>query len=201
MKKFIAIAAALVSFGAFADHHMENRHMVTLSGWEDAATSDLNRSLDIGYNHTGGASHSTRRNIALNYAYAINGMWQVGGEYAMWNSEGANKASTDSMRYGIFAIYNFKGQLHNTNYLGLKYSMMNKEVEDNTGTTSDADTTMWTLEFGHRFSLGTLWGMNYNWSPSISVTKSDLEDDKKSPKEDYSSTNVALNVLKVDILF
>jgi hypothetical protein len=199
MKKFIAIAAALVSFGAFADHHMENRHMVTLSGWENARDNTLARSIDL-YHTNGGESHDTTRSIALNYAYAITGAWQVGAEYAMWDKDGSAKATEERSRYGVFAIYNFKGQLHNTNYLGLKYSMSEAEDKNSSGTKStDSEGTAWTLEFGHRFSLGNLWGMNFNWSPSISAEFSDAEDNLT--KKDSSSTEVALNVLKVDVLF
>lgn len=201
MKKFIAIAAALVSFGAFADHHMENRHMVTISGWEDARSASLNRSIDFNW-ATGGSTHNTNKSIALNYAYSLTGAWQVGAEYAMYDKEGQAKATEDSTRYGVFAIYNFKGQTHNTNYLGLKYSMLTQETEGTAGNkTQDDEMNTWTLEFGHRFSLGNLWGMNFNWSPSLSVAVSDVDTDNGTTKSDYSMTSAQLNVLKVDVLF
>lgn len=200
MKKFIAIAAALVSFGAFADHHMENRHMVTVSGWENARDNTLNRSVDFNWS-TGGTSHNTQKSIALNYAYALNGSWQIGGEYAMLDQEGSQKATTEASRWGVFGIYNFKGQLHNTNYLALKYSMYQREEDSAAGAKStDTETDTWTLEFGHRFSLGTLWGMNYNWSPSISAAVAGT-DNNIAPKTESSTTTVTLNVLKVDVLF
>ena len=196
MKKFIAIAAALVSFGAFAQ---ENRHMVTLSGYENDRDATLGRSLDI-YHTNGGSDHDTTRSLALNYAYALNGSWQVGVDYAMWDKEGEAKETEESTRYGIFAIYNFAGKLTDTNYLALKYSMLESEGKSTAGAKDeDSESNVWGLEFGHRFSLGNLWGMNFNWSPSLAVAIADNEDN--FAKEDSSTTQVTLNVLKVDVLF
>lgn len=199
MKKFIAILAAVVSFGAIASDH-DHKHMVTISGWEDARTADMNRSLDFNWS-TGGSSHNTQKAVALNYAYAINGTWQVGAEYGMWDQERSAKETIEATRWGLFAIYNFKGQLHNTNYLSLKYSMLTKEEDNAAGVKStDDETSTWTLEFGHRFSLGHLWGMDFNWSPSLSVSVADTEENV-APKTDYSVTSAQINLLKVDVLF
>ncbi len=193
MKKLLVGFIALTSVSAFA-----SKSMVTLSGFENDRGGEQERSLDL-YHSNGGNTHNTERNLALNYAYAIVPAVQLGVDYANYMQEGADKAETKANRWGLFAIYNFAGQLSDTHYVGLKYSMAKTQTDDSAGDeTADDKTNAWTLEGGHRFSLGTLWGMNYNWSPSLQVAITNTD-----PKvgEKASTTEFKLNVLKVDVLF
>lgn len=192
MKKILVGFLALASVSAFAQ-----KHMVQLSGYEDARTSSMNRSLDL-YNTSGGTAHNTTTSIALNYAYAFTNSFQLGAEYRSFKSEGAAKAETENMRYGIFGIWNFAGRLTDTTYVGLKYTMGDSEVTDATGAKSEADNMTLSAELGHRFTLGTLWGMTYNWSPSLELGVVGI-DPKKG--DESSQTEFKLNVLKVDVLF
>lgn len=190
MKKLLVGILALSSVSAFAQNHM-----VQLSGYEG---DRQDRSLDL-YNSNGGSNHSTTSNIALNYAFAINPTWQVGGLFKKYQNEGAGSAKDKSNRYGVFGIWNLNNRLTDTNYLGLKYTMGNQEVKNSAGAkTNDDDTQTLSVEFGHRFLLGKLWDMSYTWSPSAELGVSRVDPDSGSTS---STTEFALNVLKVDVLF
>jgi hypothetical protein len=198
MKKVLIGLLALVSVSAFAEEMTNGRSMVTLSGYESARSSSLDRSLDI-YHSNGGASHSTTNSIALNYAYAFTDYMQLGASYRNWNNEGQLKAKNRAMTYGIFGIWNFAGRLSNTNYLAVKLNMGSAMTKDTAGTTTtDNKTQTVGFEFGHRFGIGSLWGMNYNWSPSLELSFAKLD-----PKHGTNSsvTDFRLNILKVDVLF
>jgi hypothetical protein len=194
MKKLLVGLIALTSASAFA-----SKSMITLAGFENDRGGDQERTLDL-YHSNGGTTHNTERNIALNYAYAIIPAVQLGVDYGNFMQEGADKEESKANRWGLFAIYNFAGQLSDTHYVGLKYTMAKSETDDAADGSADTEvkTKTWTLEGGHRFSLGTLWGMNYNWSPSLQVAISELD-----PKDgdESSTTEFRLNVLKVDVLF
>jgi hypothetical protein len=195
MKKFIVAAIALVSMSAFADH--TGRHMVTISGWED--TSNVtSRSLDINYSNSAGVK---TENLALNYAYAFTDAWQVGVNYKKFKKTTQGDvaaAGDDTQSYGIQVIYNFAGQLIDTNYLALHYDMAKSKDSKASAASNETKSNTWALEFGHRFSLGTLWSMNFNWSPSLTVGVQNTDPDAGSKT---SNTYGQLNVLKVDVIF
>ncbi len=202
MKKFIVLAVAALSMNAFAA-----KHMVSLYGYEGGNTTD--RSLD--FTNSAGGEYNTvndrveTRNLALNYAYAINDTYQVGAVYKNYNKQtngDIGAAGDKSTTMGLYAIYNFAGQLSDTNYLALGYSVYNAEDSDAGAATveDDVKTNTWSVDFGHRFSMGTVWGMNFNYSPSASVqvSKTTHGDDAK---DDLSSTSLTLNFVKFDVLF
>ena len=199
--KILALAIALVSFGAIADEH--HKHMVTISGWESGNVQD--RSIDFGMSSNDKKNEEEVRNVALNYAYAITNSWQIGAKFKSYLEESNNKTVSggDSTTYGVFGIYNFAGKLTDTNYLSLGYDMQENEDSDASGALKDSsEVNTWTLEFGHRFSLGHLWNMDFNWSPSIEVSRATTEDDAVIGSDDeFVTTAVGFNVLKVDILF
>jgi hypothetical protein len=176
------------------------KHMVTLSGYEGGNTQD--RSLD--FTHTTGSNNPNEmtRNLALNYAYSVTDAVQVGLVYKNYKyEEGGDVQPGDdrsSVTMGLQAIYNFANQTSDTNYLGLKYTTQQFEESDNNS--DDDKVTTWSLEFGHRFSLGTIWGMNFNYSPSASLAfeKTAFE---AANTDDESTTSVALNFVKFDVLF
>lgn len=193
MKKLIALAIALVSFSALAD----NRHMVTLSGYETGNRQD--RSLDL-TNSTGGSAREVTRNIALNYAYGITDSFQIGFNYKNYkHTEGGKTVTTDQSNhtYGLQVIYNFAHRLYDTSYAAVHYDMQ-KFTETN-GAGGDADkVNTWSFEAGHRFSLGNLWGMNFNYSPSATLGFAKTTADTGN---DSSFTNFTLNFVKFDVLF
>ena len=196
MKMFLVLAVAALSMSAFADHHQKS--MVTLSGYETGTQTD--RSLDFSNamgsspRTAGGNAHVNATNIALNYAYAVTDAVQVGASYKNYREEisgSSNSASVKEM--GLKVIYNFAGQLSDTNYVAAHYNVKT-EVQSNDKTNT------WAAEFGHRFSMGTVWGMNFNYSPSAT-----LAFDKTSPaasgSDDSSLTSVSLNFVKFDVVF
>ena len=204
MKKFIVLAVAALSMNAFADHHQ--KHMVSLSGYEGGNANAQDRSLDFSYSKDDADSEVKSQNIALNYAYAFNDQWQAGVVYKRFKktTDGdIGNSGDDSTTMGLKAIYNFNG-LTNSNYLALGYQITKVE-EDETPTAQDdaTETKVISLEFGHRFSLGNLWGMNFNYSPSVTVAQSTLEDDAPAVTADdeVKTTSVTLNFVKFDVLF
>lgn len=196
MKKLIALAIALVSFSALAD----NRHMVTLSGYETGDRQD--RSLDF-TNSTGGSTRDLTRNIALNYAYGITDSLQIGFNYKnfKYTQGGQTQTNTNGLQsnhtYGLQVIYNFAHRLYDTSYAAVHYDMQ-KFTESN-GAGGDADkVNTWSFEAGHRFSIGTIWGMNFNYSPSATLSFAKTSADTGN---DSSTTNFTLNFVKFDVLF
>lgn len=194
MKKFVIGLLALTTVSAFAQSTApaDVRHMVQLSGYEG---DQQQRSVDL-YSSNGGSSHNTTTNIAMNYAYAFSSTWQFGGLFKSYNNEGKGSAGSDKTTYGVFGYWNLANRLTDTNYLGLKYEMGNSKTNGNTSGRNNFQQL--SVEFGHRFHLGNLWGMSYNWSPSAELGVARLD-----PKHGgtSSSTEVRLNVLKVDVLF
>lgn len=194
MKKFIALAVALVSLGAIAQEH---KHMVTLSGYEHDTEA---RSLDLTYSKDDADKESKTQNIALNYAYALNGSWQIGANFKKFTEEfDGDKEAGSYTSYGLKVIYNFAGKLTDTNYLALGYDMAKYKDDAAPAISQDDDkSNTISLEFGHRFSLGTLWGMNFNWSPSVVLAQESYDPDAG---DKVKTTFFTVNVLKVDVLF
>ena len=197
MKKFIVLAVAALSMNAFA-----SKHMVSLYGYEGGNASD--RSLDFS-NSTGDNSNHDNiegRNIALNYAYEVMPGIQVGAIYkslnVKTNGDLANPGDKTTTM-GLNVTYNFAGQLSDTNYATLGYTALNAEESDVTGN-DGSKTNVWNVDFGHRFSLGTIWGMNFNYSPSASLQLAKTSYDK-SGDADTATTSVTVNFVKFDVLF
>jgi hypothetical protein len=201
MKKFIALAVAVFSMSALA-----NKHMVTLTGFDNGFNS-ADQSLALVHSTgseqgaSGNENTSTKR-LNLNYAYAITDSFQIGANYKMnkeLTSGDVAAAGDETTSYGLQVIYNFAHQLHDTNYLAVKYDMMKAEESDTTGD-DGWETNTWTVEAGHRFSMGTVWGMNFNYSPSVSLAFSNTDYDA-SGSDESSTTDFTLNVVKFDVLF
>lgn len=211
MKSFIAFALLVFSAQTFAQ-----RSMVTLSGFDTGDQAD--RSLNLNYGR-GGSGNSKLMNINLNYAYAITEAFQIGLEYKNYKktSSGDIENFGDSYSgYGAKIIYNFAHKLKDTTYVSIGYGINKIDDsddkldldEDGTNETDykiGAETGVWNFEIGHRFSLGTILGMNFNYSPSanLSFTKTDAEVKilGEKVKDESSTTNLTLNFVKFDVLF
>ncbi len=198
MKKFIVLAVAALSMNAFA-----SKHMVSLYGYEGGNTTD--RSLDF-TNSTGDNSSNENietRNIALNYAYEVVSGIQVGAVYKSFNEKTDGDlavAGDKTTTMGLGVIYNFAGQLNDTNYAALTYTTVNAEESDVGPGNDGSKTNVWSVDFGHRFSLGTVWGMNFNYSPSASLQFAKTSYDA-SGSDDTATTSVTVNFVKFDVLF
>lgn len=200
----VAGAIALSSTAAFA---FNGRSMVTLEGYETGNRQD--RSLDL-YNQTGSSNDTTgtnvsTMNIALNYTYAFSDAMMVGGIYKNWDksTSGDVAASGDkSTTWGAQFIYNLAGKLVDTCYLGLRYEMKKDDATSSTASTvrKEVKTSTYTVEFGHRFNIGNLGGMNFTYSPSaeLAFAKTAFDD---SGVDDAATTTFNLNFVKFDVLF
>ncbi len=199
MKKFIAIAIASLSFNALADHHV--KHMVTLGGYTTGNAQD--RALDFSYSSNNEDTVTNKdvknQNIALNYAYAINNHWQVGVVYKNFKTTNdGDVTSGSSTTMGLKAIYNFDG-LTNSNYLAAGYSIQNFKDDATSGSQDGDKNTIMGVEFGHRFSIGTIWGMNFNYSPSLTVSQSTFSPDAGG--DDVKTMAASVDFVKFDVLF
>ncbi len=74
-----------------------------------------------------------------------------------------------------------------------------KDSTDNTVSDDGSKTNTIGLEYGHRFSLGSLGGMNFKYSPSATLAFGKTSPDG-SGLDDSSTTVVSLNFVKFDLL-
>lgn len=192
MKKLVLIAVLAVS-AAFA-HSGDHKHMVRFSGFDDAGFSDT---FDVSFgtqkqdaepeDNDGSVS-----NIALNYAYNINGAWQVGGTFKNNNDENG----LDTRTVGLSGYYNMAGKVVDTCYVGLHYNMTTEEAANTSDLTNTNDIV---LEYGHRFSVGSAMGLHLTFAPSVSYTMGTTTYDNDA--EDKKTTELAWNFVKFDVLF
>jgi hypothetical protein len=213
MKTFLVVVFALIPFCASAQ-----KHMVTLSGFDTGDSTD--RSLDFSTGH-GGANNVKESNVALNYAYAISDMFQLGFKY--WSHEetsGGDVLEFGDKYYGggVYAIANLANKLTDTPYILVGYSMMKTQDSDDkldldddgepeTDYNIESDTGAFSLAFGYRWNMGNIWGMNFNFSPSINLAFLKVDQELKvssegvSVKDKASTTVLSLNLVKFDVLF
>ena len=212
MKKLLVGLVSLAFAGSVMADGMA-KHMVRMYGFEDAGNA---KSVDFSMSGNDVEDEeASMRNIALNYAYAINNQWQVGVTYKNYTStvdgdvvqaEDFNDwNSTTTM--GLSGYYNFGGEsLTSTCYVGLHYNMTTYNDADvdsdgnDAGDDNGASATTIALEYGHRFEVGHAWGMHLTYAPSVSysmTTTSPADDDA----DDVNSTALAWNWIKFDVLF
>jgi hypothetical protein len=211
MKKIIFGLVALMSFGAYAQ-----RSMVSLYGFNTGDT--LDRSFQFVNGH--GTSDNLKQNdLAFNYAYAITDMFQLGVQYKsheLKTSGDIAEFGDKSSEIGLFAIYNLANRLTNTPYLYIGYSIAKTDDADDLLDTDgdgvgDTDYSLevnegrWNIGFGYRWSMGSLGGMNFNFSPSVDLEFAKFETEASLAstklKSDSSTTALAINIVKFDVLF
>jgi hypothetical protein len=196
MKMLLCAVVALTSLTAFAQ-----KSMVTLSGYETGDHAD--RSLDFS-NKSGneGTDRVNQSNFAINYAYAVTDTFQVGASYKKHKHETDGdiaEAGDDSSTIGLQVIYNFAHRLTDTCYAALHYDMTNSKDSEFDSTDDGSKTKTLGLEYGHRFLLGKLGGMHFNYSPSATLAFGKTSPDGSG--DDTSTTTVSLNFVKFDLLF
>jgi hypothetical protein len=211
MKKIIIGLVGLISMSASAQ-----RSMISLYGFNSGDT--LDRSFQLVNAH--GTSENLKQNdLAFNYAYAMTDMFQIGVQYKSHElktggdiAEFGDKTS----EIGVFGFYNLANRLTNTPYLYVGYTIAKTDDSDDLLDTDDdgvGDTDYkiegnegrWNIGFGYRWSMGSLGGMNFNFSPSIDLEFAKFETEASSAgtkvKADSSTTAVTLNIVKFDVLF
>jgi hypothetical protein len=198
MKNLLVAILAISSISAFAHNHegKDLKHMVRFSGFNDDGAS---KTFDVSTTNKENSDDTDTKttNIAINYAYAINNNWQVGVTYKTYSGEVSDN-DVDRNTMGLSGYYNFGKSLDSTCYVGLHYDITNWSETDTLASEDDKQTDI-TLEYGHRFHVGHVWGLHLTYAPSIAYTTSTLEDD--SADEDYKSSSLAWNWIKFDVLF
>lgn len=184
MKKLlVAIVASSMTAAAFAG----SANMVRFTNFWDSAA---NRSFDVSFDKTDNKdgtedAETSSNNIALNYARAF-GQYQAGFTFKNNNNNG------DTQTIGLSGYYNMKEDLLNTCYVGLHYNMTTASNDDKTNTIG--------LEYGHRWAVGSAWGMNLTFAPSVVLSQATTQYDADN-KEDETMTSLAWNWAKFDVLF
>lgn len=192
MKK-LAIVLTLISSVAFAQKSMIRFDV------DGNSSSDIN-SVDLSMSNTdNGTTETKKQNILINYAYAVAPQWQVGITFGQESEEQDNGATTKDQKdtLGLSIYYNMEEDLMNTCYFGLHYNTFKYDNEIS-NTTYDKGNTI-SLEYGHRFSLGKLWGLGVTYSPAVAYSMSTTE--LKAGADDIESTSLAWNWLKFDMMF
>ena len=192
MKKLLVVAvAALMTSTAFAQ-----KHMVRMYGWD---SGDRASSFDFSTTSNDKTAKTATTNIAINYAYAITDAFQLGVTYKSYTGEEAG-TDVNKTTQGLSFYYNVDKKVQDTCYLALHYNMTAwGEAEGTTAAKDDAQTDI-ILEYGHRFAVGSAWGFNLNFAPSVSYVMSTFTPDAAG-QDDVATTSLAWNFLKFDVLF
>ena len=199
MKKLLVGLLTLTTASAFAG----SANMVRFTNIDNDNTT---RSFDVSFDTTENASsvedsESSSNHVALNYARAF-GQFQVGLTFKNYAD-----ADGDDRTLGLSGYYNMNSDLLNTCYVGLHYNM--KTFAEATDTASNGDvyateSVEIAIEAGHRWAIGSAWGFNLTYAPSVqlSTTVTSYDSDTASDKyEDQTKNAVAWNWLKFDVLF
>ena len=162
MKKLLVALIAITTSSVFA----ANDNMVRFTNIDNTNTT---RSFDVSMSSDDADNKTTEQNIAVNYARAF-GQFQVGVTYRSYAGEsGGNKNAGTTM--GLSGYYNLESDLANTCYLALHYDMhaSSKNGYDFGGKNLGEDDTASTitLEYGHRWAVGSAWGFNLTFAPSV----------------------------------
>ncbi len=201
MKKLVmALVAMTMTASAFA----AGENMVRFYGWDGG---DRTKSIDLSMTSADAEEEGKETNIALNYARAF-GQWQVGITYQ--TNTGATAGTADSdfdmTTIGLSGYYNLESDLMNTCYFGVHY--LSHETTDG-GSLGDLtlgeDDTASTiaLEYGHRWAIGSAWGLNLTYAPNVmySMTTVAWDADADADANGESHTALTWNFLKFDVLF
>lgn len=193
MKKLLVVAVAvLVSASAFAQ-----KSMVRLDGCLETGRCD---SADFHMNGNDGNDVS-ETSFALNYAHLFTDNFGAGLTYKSKNkaTDGDVDAVGDkSSTIGLSGYWNMEGGWSNTCWLALHYNMVTED--DTTDGTEDGNKqTHIVLEYGHRWALGSAWGLNLNYAPSVTYTMGTVTPNNDG--DDVKATDLSLNVANFAVLF
>ncbi len=198
MKKLLVAILALTTASAFAGNSM-----IRLDGCFDGTCDALDFQMDSETVESTDADDDTSNTtIALNYAMAFGGNWGAGLTYISKNKTTDGDVATvgdKSNTIGLSGYYNIDGAWDDSCFVALHYNITTNDDNDTTDDSGNKQTDI-VLEYGHRYKLGSLMGMNWNWSPSVTYTmgttaynNDDADDDKQ--------TDLTLNVANVAVTF
>jgi predicted porin len=195
MKKIIIVAIlATLSVNAFAQ-----KGMVKLDGCFDGQCSNLNFGMDDDDAAGVSASETETMSYALNYAHDF-GKFGAGITYASSTKETDGKvaaAGDESTTIVVSGYWNKAGHWNDSCFAAVHYSMGTTEASD--GSNDGYETTTIGLEWGHRYTLGKLAKLNWNWVPSVSYNMSTKELDAGG--DDQETTEVVINVANFAVTF
>lgn len=200
MKK-LAIVLTLISSVAFAQKSMI-RFDVEGGADSDVASFDISNSNQ----ETSTTTETKTTNILVNYAYNVAPHWQVGVTLGQYSTDNDGTTAGKVTTTGLSGYWNMDEDLANTCFFALHYTMWKGDVDAGDSVTyrgatfeEDDSASAIALEYGHRFGLGKLWGVNVTFAPSVSYTMTTFSDD--SADEDFKTTALAWNWLNFDMLF
>jgi hypothetical protein len=197
MKKIFMAVLAFASVASYAHNH-DSKHMVRFYGF-DADESGV-QSFDVSFKtEDNGTTKSSSNNVSLNYAYAVTNAIQVGVTYHNNQNSDGNKNMMGGSVY-----YNTAGKLTDTCYFALHYNVTTDQQLSATqiaANEKEIDIFDTIIEYGHRFSIGSAWGMHLTYAPSVAYKMTKQEQEKND--EDYTTdtTSLTWNFLKFDLLF
>ena len=205
MKKLLVAIVALASVSVFADHH----NMVRMYGWDAGNRAST---FDVSLSNDDADEKGESQRIALNYARAF-GQYQVGITYVSDSSTDTGSADSkqSGTTTGLSFYYNMEEDIKNTCYLALHYNM--HASSSDTGKTwnfggsqelgEDDTATSIILEYGHRWAVGSAWGLNLTYAPSVmyNMTSYDWDVAANDDSKGKSHNSLAWNFLKFDVLF
>ena len=205
MKKLLVAILALSTASAFAG----TDNMVRMYGWDAGARA---MSFDVSLSSDDADEKGESQRIALNYARAF-GQWQVGLTYVT-DSEtttGSADSKSSGTTTGLSGYYNLDSDLGNTCYVALHYNMhasssdtgVSWDFGGNAAIGEDDTATTIALEYGHRWTVGSAWGLNLTYAPSVTyaMTSYDWDVSAHDDTKGTSSTELGWNFLKFDVLF
>ena len=204
MKKLLVAVLALTTASAFAG----TDNMVRMYGWDGG---DRAKSFDVSMTGDDAEEAGKSSNIALNYARAF-GQWQVGITYRTWSAATTGTADSDASgtTMGLSGYYNLESDLGNTCYVALHYNMHSSgdggySFDGGHQALGEDDTaTSIVLEYGHRWTVGSGWGLNLAYAPSVTYTMTSYAWDADDVQDDAvgkSYTDLGWNFLKFDVMF
>jgi len=193
MKKLLVALVALTTVSAFAGNSM-----VRLDGCFDGTCDTLD--FDMASDDADAKSES--QTIAFNYAMAFAGNYGAGLTFAQSTETTDGDVMTvgdKSQTVGVSFYWNKDGSWSDSCFAALHYNMTSNDDTEATTDSGNKNTDI-VLEYGHRFKIGSVMGLDWNWAPSVSYTMGTkvYNDDSK---DDLKSTSLSLNVANVAVSF
>lgn len=189
MKKLLVAILALGSVSAFAGGLVELTHDGSNSNFSNFRFNKTSDDVD--------GSEKDNLNMAFNYTHNINDAMMAGLSYASDSNKTDGNADAKSMtELGVHFFYNLSGKVMGS-YVGLRYLMGNYS---NDGSTDGDTSTTIALEYGHRFALGKLAGVNWAWAPKFNYNMNTYVTDA-SGDDDVKTTVIAWTPVNFNVVF
>jgi hypothetical protein len=196
MKKLLVAVVALSTVSAFA-----GKSMVRLDGCFDGQCDSLDFGSSTSKAGASGSKEVKKQTINLNYAYAFTDTFGAGLTYKSKNNTTGGDvmaAGDEATTTGISLYWNKDGMWSDSCFAALHYDMIDNK--DSKGAKDGSEGTNITLEYGHRYSLGNLMGVNWNWAPSATYAMGTSKGNASGSKDD-KTTALALNVANFAVSF